>query len=344
MTDLKVKAILDQIKRKNIALVYSFQNEDAIGFGHYDFWKFDVVSDWCKAVEQLGCIPYILDVRTFGHKALCDTLPPVDFIINLSAGNQSLSTLGLVPSIAGFMGIPCIPNNVLATVCGESKILSNQLAIAQGISVPRVLDCNEKGGILRPDNYGSSSKVSVQKSGIKNRSMLYQEFVRGADLTIPLLYDASTNKLEVIKGIVYLPENRSLSWFLGEKEKANHQGYEKKAAEIHQDVADTFSKLASILQIKTFCRVDTRLKCNSYKELIKIIESPIKMEYLEFIEINPMPTIRENINFCDAVSELDPNSSLGKIRHACKHYIPDMLETTFVLYSAISAHMNTSKN
>ena len=61
------------------------------------------------AVEELHCMPLIMDIRTFGSKAMNNTLPYIDYVINLNNGTINISVLGVVPSICNFLNIPCIP-------------------------------------------------------------------------------------------------------------------------------------------------------------------------------------------------------------------------------------------
>ncbi len=65
-----MEKLLRKIRSKSIAIVYAYKNERAEGFDHYDYWAMNVVTDWAKAIEEISCIPYIIDVRTFGYKAL----------------------------------------------------------------------------------------------------------------------------------------------------------------------------------------------------------------------------------------------------------------------------------
>ena len=65
--------LLEKIKGKTIAIVYVFEGDNTQGFQHYDPWKSDVIADWLKAVQELKCLPFILDVRTFAQKALDGT-------------------------------------------------------------------------------------------------------------------------------------------------------------------------------------------------------------------------------------------------------------------------------
>jgi len=75
------KELLNKIEGSTIALVYVFEKDVTEGFQHYDPWKSDVISDWLKAIQELHCMPFILDVRTFAQKALTGTLPQIDYIV-----------------------------------------------------------------------------------------------------------------------------------------------------------------------------------------------------------------------------------------------------------------------
>ena len=121
---------LEELKGKTIAIVYIFEGEDAPGFNHYWVWKSDIISGWLNAVQELECVPFILDVRTFVQKAMNHTLPHIDFVVNLNCGSYDLSSMSLVPSTCSFLSIPCIPCNAAAIILSENKKVSNLLAIA----------------------------------------------------------------------------------------------------------------------------------------------------------------------------------------------------------------------
>ena len=110
------KNIFESITGKTIAIVYIFEGEDAPGFEHYHIWRGDVISEWLKATQDLRGLPFILDVRTFVEKAMNNTLPKIDYVINLNCGSCELSPMGIVPSVCGFLKIPCIPCDTAAIV------------------------------------------------------------------------------------------------------------------------------------------------------------------------------------------------------------------------------------
>ena len=170
------ESIIESIKGKTIAIVYIFEGEDAPGFSHYHIWKSDVISKWINAVQEIHCMPFILDVRTFVEKAINRTLPYIDFVVNLNCGSTELSPMGLVPSMCGFLGIPCIPCDTMSIITGENKNVSNLIAKASGLNVPKELSDDSQMGIYRPLNYGSSFGVKRVTSVNKEKSGIYQEY------------------------------------------------------------------------------------------------------------------------------------------------------------------------
>ena len=130
MTKEEFKNALHRIQGKTIAVVYIFEGEQGEGFEHYDIWQSDVISEWLYAIQQNHCRPLIMDVRTFILKAMSQTLPEIDFVLNLNNGNKVLSTLGLVPSVCSFLNIPCIPCNTVSIIAGEHKGIANYVASA----------------------------------------------------------------------------------------------------------------------------------------------------------------------------------------------------------------------
>ena len=145
MTRKEYENMLSQIEGSTIAVVYVFQGDNTSSFQHYDPWKSDVISDWLNAIQELHCMPFILDVRTFAQKALNGTLPHIDYVVNLNAGTKELSVLGLIPSICSFINVPCIPSNAVSTLVGENKYISNLLAYALNTIVPKEIESTEIG-------------------------------------------------------------------------------------------------------------------------------------------------------------------------------------------------------
>lgn len=322
MDKMEYENILDKIGGSTIAVVYVFEGDNTSGFQHYDPWKSDVISDWLKAIQELHCMPFILDVRTFCQKALANTLPCIDYVINLNAGTRNLSTLGLIPSICSFLDIPCIPSDTVTTVVGENKRLSNLLSAAMGSNIPKEIPISDPNGIFRPLNLGSSHGVKKGFSNVNSyEDYLYQEFIQGFDMTIPILYNPLTEQLECIPAIMYYPDKADVCWFLGEKEKEEHAGYSKVPVKIEKKAQEHFLNLAKRFGITAYARIDTRVFCQSLEELETSLIEEIKLDRINFIEINPLPTIKNDINFHTSFQSIDLNSSLGEcIRLYNKHF------------------------
>jgi len=334
-----LELLVDKIKSKRIALVYSYRDENAPGFAHYDYWDSEVITDWARAIEELQAIPFIIDVRTFGQKALYDTLPPIDFVVNLNAGNYDLSALGLVPSICGFLSIPCIPSDASQTITGENKLLSNLIAEALNIPLPKRLIKQGAEGIRRPLNLGSSIGVVKAIANTSEEQAIYQEFVAGFDMTTPLLFNPQTMKIEFLPSILYVSNPVDVNWFLNADAKSKRQGYEKKLVQIDELTQEMYLSLAKSFGIKTFCRIDSRVKCDKEIELKHLFESSISNHRIRFLEINTMPTITNKINFSMALENGKSNYELSNTYQLYKKLVVNPTPVGFLLACSISSYL-----
>lgn len=299
-----------QIKGKTIALVYVFEGEDAPGFEHYHIWKSDVISEWLKAIQDLQCVPFILDVRTFVEKAMNNTLPTIDFVINLNCGSCDLSPMGLVPSVCGFLSIPCIPCDTAAIVSGENKRMANLIAAANQINVPKILPEDDPTGIYRPLNFGSSVGVRRGKV-IPGEKGIYQEFIQGYDMTTPIVYNPVEKDYDIFPSIIFIPDNGDVDWYYGEEANITASGFTRKLLpQFTSSVIDKYKEVVKSFSINTFCRIDARIECKDGKELADITTRPLDLDRIYFAEINPMPSIRNvNNEFHLSFSSLAPSES-----------------------------------
>ena len=328
---------LEDIKGKTIGIVYGFDHEEAKGYEHYDLWKSDVISDWLIAVDELGCSPFLMDVRSFVLKAMNSSLPKIDYIVNLSNGTNKLSSLGLVPSTSSFLDIPCIPCDASVALLGENKKSSNYIARNSNVNVPIDMDENNKGGIYRPLNLGSSKGVSREKGDYSE--YLYQEFIRGYDITTPIMYNPLLDELEVLPGIVYYPDNEDPDWFLGEQAKELHRGYKKVSVNLCHEIKDSYKELAKMFSIKTYCRIDARIQADSIVDLQEKIRNGVGINNIFFSEINPMPTIKKNINFHSSLDCLDSSYKMFVCLKTYYDTVQSGTLTGFILANAILAYV-----
>lgn len=294
---------LTKLKGKNIAIVYTFQSETLDGLRHYDYWKSPVISSWLQAIEEIECVPYICDVRTFSIKAMENTLPKLDLVINLNAGNSHLEALSLIPSVCGVIGVKQIPNTIAQIVTGEHKHYSNLIATALDIKVPQYVS-NSENFILRPMTLGSS--IGVSRQG-EDKNKLKQEFIQGCEVTTPILYNPLKNELEVLPSVYYIPDSKSVDWYHSVQSKAEGIGYTKCLTNVSAATEKRILNLAREFGIRDFCRIDWRLKAGSFEILLEKTAQPLKIEDLYFLEINSMPTISPGNNYLTSLKEASLN-------------------------------------
>lgn len=334
MTIESFKDFLFRIQGKTIAVVYIFENEEAKGYQHYDVWKSDVISEWLIAIQENSCRPLIMDARTFIDKSINSTLPKIDAVINLNNGNIELSTLSLIPSICSFIDIPCIPCNAVSIISGENKFISNCIAKYCGLNVPKKINQGESG-IFRALNYGSSKGTYKTQNATQGEEGFCQEFINGYDITTPLLYNPIAERLELLPTVMYYPTNKDPEWFFNEDVKEHRSGYKKTIISIDTQVEDLYKKLANKLQIDTFCRVDARIKCEKSEEWNELIGLSVSHEKVHFIEINPMPTLKKNINFYNSLNSLNQTSSFFEIYNIYKKIRKEATPTGFILFCSM---------
>lgn len=333
-------------KGKTIGIIYIFKGECASGYDHYECWEGDVISSWLHAVEELGCLPLLLDARTFCDKTMNDTLPHLDYVINLNNGTVDISTLGLITSVCAFQSIPCIPCNTSTIITGENKKISNMLAKMIGLRVPADLSCTHGGGIIRPVALGSS--IGVRRIEETNSEFhikedeLYQEFIRGYDFTTPIMYDPITMGLSVLPAVLYAPDNQSPEWFLGETQKKDHCGYKKISIKISDELSKLYLHLAKTIGVVDYCRIDARLNCESVNDTILYERNGVPVPRAYFMEINPMPTIKNNINFCNSIESLCDSDPIYAAYSEYINCISENATTTgFILSCAIQSFIDS---
>lgn len=323
-----------KIKGKTVAIVYIFEGDNESGFEHFYIWKSNIISKWMNAVQELSCMPLIIDVRTFIDKAINKTLPHIDYVINLNSGTYNLSTMALVPAMCSAINVPCIPCNAVSIVTGENKALSNHTAFSIGLNVPKELDENNENGIFRPVSLGNS--LGVQRGKVCNETQgIYQEFIKGYEITTPLVYNPLEKNMEVLPTVVFAPLNDDPDWYYGETDKHKQQGYEFKIIQLDSELQEKYIKLAQALSIQTFCRIDARVKCHDKNAMKQVLERGASFVDTYFIEINVMPTIRDNNSFCHSFQAIDPATSIGRYINLQKETMGTINIHSFLLASSM---------
>lgn len=310
----KTQDAIATLRGKTIAIVYIFENEEAAGFGHFIIWKDKILTGWLNSVYELGCLPYILDVRTFMQKASNHSLPHIDYVINLNSGCNELATMGLVPSICSFLDIPCIPCDATALLTTENKKISNYIALGSNLQTPKFLDSNNKYGIYRPVNLGNSIGIEKKHFLTFDKNGIYQEFIPGYDVTIPVAYNFLSKEIDVLPPTIYFPKSLDPNWIYDEATKEEDEGLIRlQFSQIKEDCKKKILDFFQIFDIKTYARIDARMK---YTDTLSndVINQPFSFENCYFLEINSMPTIEPYDGFDLAYKAVqdNPNHSFYK--------------------------------
>lgn len=332
---------LHTIQGKTIGVVYTYEGEDAPGFSHYHFWESDIISKWLMAIQQLHCRPFILDVRTFVEKAIAETLPHLDYVLNLNCGGCELSPMALIPSICSFFKIPCIPCDSVAILSGENKRLSNLSAFATGLNVPKSLPRDNPDGLFRPLNLGSS--IGIKKGPLTGDEPdgLYQEFIKGYDITTPIVYNPYSGQMDFMPTVIYIPEEESVDWYLGETYKDTRSGFKRGTIfSLEKNLEKKYLELLQNLSINTFCRIDARIKCQSRDELKSILNKPLSLEKVYFVELNPMPTVWINNAFSHSFSMISEDHTIYPYIKALESITDECNVHNFLLSLSMLAFYN----
>ena len=335
----------NQIKGKTIAIVYIFEGENAVGFGHFLTWKDHIISGWLKAIYEIQCVPYTVDVRTFIQKASNYSLPNIDYVINLNSGCYQLSTMSLIPSICSFLGIPCIPCDAVSIVTTENKLLSNYIAKGFGLTIPNQIQNNNKKGICRPINYGNSIGVKVGFFDKTDDDEICQEFIPGFDVTIPFAYNYYAKSIDILPPILYIPNSLDPNWIYDEKTKEQDANLTTSAfLEIDQEAKEQIIKIIKVFGLKTYGRIDARLKFDKNVLSTEVVKQPFSLKDLFFIEINSMPTVESEDGL-----DLAYNAVLQNNKHSFYQHVDEYINLVenpsingFLLSSSIMA-LSTSK-
>lgn len=307
---------LDSIRGAAVAVVYSFAHASSPQEIWYDRWHSEVLSAYGISLQALDLEPFYIDVTSFGRQAFSGNLPPLLAAINLNAGIRPISNWALVPSIAQWSGIRVLPCPADVIIAGERKDLSYLLAQNAGLPVPAdfpqsaLAQLGSREILVKPRDLGGSEGIQKARASqlqMTREGMLYQEFIPGYDITVPVVLNPITKKFTTLPGIIYLPNHPCPpSWIHDKQTKLTGGGYSKRAVTLPSSMASKLSQFASDFGITTFCRLDLRLRTTPDADP----PSTIDPAALVFIEINPMPTIRPNINFVNSIKSMQKTDSL----------------------------------
>lgn len=303
------------LKRRRIALVYSLPKPNDPANRWYDRWQTRVIMSYGEALERIEAIPYYCDIDTFIDQISNDKLNSCDAVISLNAGVRPVSHFALVPAVAQWFRKPIIPCTADTIIAGERKDLGNAIASRAGLKVPRVYESHEfseakkaRRLVIKPRDLGGSFGLkSVDGRALSptdfDGAKIVQEYVPGYDVTIPIFVNAQSNLLNVGDATVYIPDQSApTEWIHDRAAKEAFVGgsgvadVTRKQFQIEPVAADRIREYCSMIGVDCFARVDFRLRIDSLDQV-----DVIQFNQLEFVEINPMPTVCIGLAFVESV-------------------------------------------
>lgn len=305
------RAAIAELEGKSAAIVYSFRAQESPERIWYDQWRSNVIAAYGSALEALGVEPYYVDVESFCRQAFSGALPDLHCVFNLNAGIAPIAHWALVPSVAAWCGLRPLPAEADVLIVGERKDTAALVAQSCGLRTPRIFRFDEIASlapadllVAKPRDLGGSVGVRLISAAelitkqAQPGGQLVQEFVRGFDLTVPLVFQPSAGRHRAVCGVVYVPEcARSDEWIHDEGSKRSGQGYRKQVVPLPLSLEEALCRFATVAELGPYARVDLRIAASG---------PPDSPEFWNgepyFIEVNPLPTLRPGINFLNVVS------------------------------------------
>lgn len=309
----------DEIQQKINALhgraagvIYGFKGSGYFNRIWYDHWGSSVISSYGGALEELGLQPFFVDVETFCKLAFDRQLPDLVCTFNLNAGVTPITHWSMVPAVSAWFDIPTMPATAdVLTIC-ERKDTATLIAKASEYSVAQTYSSitiqnlpDNKQIIIKPRDLGGS--VGIKKMSVEeyldqdctyDPTDIIQDFISGYDLTVPVVFQPSTNRYRCPAGVLYIPDNPDdQNWWHSEGSKSSGSGYTKIVVELGDNFEDKMQIFARNCQLGPYSRVDFRISTDGPI----LIEGSLNRPNFTFIEVNPLPTLRSGINFLNVV-------------------------------------------
>ena len=306
-------AALRELEGSSAGVVYSFAAEASATKLWYDQWRSDVISAYGFALEALRIHPYFVDVTSFCRQAFDGTLPPLRCVFNLNAGVTPITHWAMMPAVAAWHGIPPLPVAADVLIVGERKDTATMLAASCGLPVPTNYSWSDVCGlpgdtqlIVKPRDLGGSvgmekvNAASLQARGLEpHQPVVMQEFVSGLDLTVPIVFQPSTGRHRAVAGVVYLPDvDDPFSWVHDEQSKKGGVKYRKEVIPIPGWLEEKSAAFAATAELGAYSRLDLRIRT----QCLDPADPAIWRGDIVFLEVNPLPTLRRDINFLNVVA------------------------------------------
>jgi hypothetical protein len=219
----------------------------------------------------------------------------------------------MMPAVSAWCGIPPLPVEADVLIVGERKDTAALLAASCGFASPptyRFDDLHDLPStlelVVKPRDLGgsvglakSSAHKLLQAGRADDQTMIIQEFVAGLDLTVPIVFQPSTGRHRAVAGILYIPETEEpLGWMHTEETKISNRGYRKLVVPLPGWLEEKAGVYATAAELGAYSRLDLRIRARSTNPSAPGFWN----EEVLFLEVNPLPTLRHNINFLNVVA------------------------------------------
>lgn len=303
---------LKELQNSSAGVVYSFAAETEPTKRWYDRWRSDVILAYGHGLEALHVHPYFVDVTSFCRQAFDGTLPALTCAFNLNAGLTPITHWAVMPAVAAWCGVPPLPVTADVLIVGERKDTANLLAASCGLCVPTGYRWSDLASlpsdaelIVKPRDLGGSVGMEKLSAGAllarepNDRPTVIQEFVHGLDLTVPIIFQPRTGRHRAVAGVLYLPDAEDpFSWIHDEKSKTGGCGYRKLVVALPPWLEEVATNFASVAELGAYSRLDLRIRTRSLNPL----DPTFWRGDLLFLEVNPLPTLRRDINLLNVVA------------------------------------------
>lgn len=306
----ELEAAARLLSGKTAAVVYGFSPERTARRVWYDQWRSNVIFAYGDALEGLAVEPLFVDVASFCRRALAGELAGLTCAFNLNAGITPISHWAMVPAVAEWCGIPPLPASAEVLIVGERKDTAALIARQAGFEVPTCYAAEEIAGlpagsqlIVKPRDMGGSvglfRTTSADFASLRldpNTPMVIQEFIRGQDVTIPVVFQPTTGRHRAPAGVVYhAAAGDPRDWVHDRDTKTTDIGFRKEVIAIPRDIEEQVVRYAKLAELGPYARVDLRVR--SFEDGQEGAPSWDAV----FLEVNPLPTLCRGVNFHDAI-------------------------------------------
>lgn len=286
-----------------------------------------VISDNLRAFELLGMRTLLLDIERFRRARDSADLGHPIFVADLDGGVGPIAMKALVPGVAAWLGLPVVPTRVDVWLTGERKDIANTLARHLGARLPATFDGRlfrdelEPDVIQKPRDLGGSYDVRrlPREQSIQNviasqdtSPVLAQSFIPGFDVTYPVIFSPTSQRLEPICGIVNRPaSDRDPHWIndlpskTGFYRAGNPEPVVRDICGVTESVAQFLRALADAMDIKTYCRIDFRVPFEAGSP------ASLELDEMYFLEINTSPSVGNGTSMITAVASTQHDSPLA---------------------------------